>query len=181
MPPIAVNVSACQFYQPGFLDQVRSALAQQGLRSDVLELELTEGMLMEDTHLVQYTLNHLKRLGVRLALDDFGTGYSSLSYLARFPLDVLKIDRSFVDKAIGDPTVGQIVRAIVSLADSLNLEIIGEGVETQAQSDFLLDSGCTQQQGFHFGRPCPADDITRLLSGETEALEGDVAPRFQIA
>lgn len=167
VPPIAVNVSARQFYQPGFSDQVRSALAQEGVRPDILELELTEGMLMEDTHLVQNTLNHLKRLGVRLALDDFGTGYSSLSYLARFPLDVLKIDRSFVDKAIGDPTVGQIVRAIISLAESLNLGIIGEGVETAAQRDFLLESGCTQQQGFLFGRPSSASEIAQLMARGT--------------
>lgn len=163
VPPIAVNVSAQQFHQASFLDHVRGALAHQGIDASLLELELTEGMLMEDTRQVQATLNHLKRLGVRLALDDFGTGYSSLSYLARFPLDVLKIDRSFVGKAIGDPTVAQIVRAIISLANSLNLEIIGEGVETEAQRDFLTESGCTQQQGYLFGQPANVDEITEML------------------
>jgi len=152
---VAINVSARQFRQPHFVESVQSALSTTGAAPNRLELELTESLLVDDVSSVVAKMNALKSVGVRLSLDDFGTGYSSLSMLKRLPLDQLKIDQTFVRDLLTDPQDASIVRAIVAMGQSLNLQVIAEGVETQAQRDALLALGCTYFQGYLFGRPAP--------------------------
>lgn len=147
---IAVNVSALQFQQTQFVDRVASVLAVSGLPPALLELELTESILVRDAEEALHRLNALSRLGVRLSIDDFGTGYSSLAYLKRFPIDKLKVDRSFVKGLPADESDAGIVRAILQMARALNLVVIAEGVETELQRQFLLDAGCQMFQGFLF-------------------------------
>lgn len=152
---IAVNVSARQFHQPDFVDQVVSTLQSTGARPDRLKLELTESLLVDNVDQVIEKMSALKTKGVSFSLDDFGTGYSSLSYLKRLPLDQLKIDKSFVRDVHSDPDDAAIVRAIVTLAKALNLNVIAEGVETQEQREFLVAAGCHDFQGYYFARPTP--------------------------
>jgi diguanylate cyclase (GGDEF)-like protein/PAS domain S-box-containing protein len=152
---IAVNVSARQFRQADFVQQVQHALQSTGANPNLLELELTESQLVDNVETVIAKMDALKAMGVRLSLDDFGTGYSSLSMLKRLPLDQLKIDQSFVRDLLTDPQDASIVRAIVTLGKSLELDVIAEGVETEAQRDALLSLGCQQFQGYLFGRPAP--------------------------
>nr|WP_315235872.1 EAL domain-containing protein [uncultured Albidiferax sp.] len=151
----AVNISARQFRQADFVQQVQSALQETGANPQLLELELTESQLVEDIDSVVEKMAALKALGVRFSLDDFGTGYSSLSILKRLPLDKLKIDQSFVRDLLTDPQDASIVRAIVTLGTSLELQVIAEGVETTEQRDALLALGCQHFQGYLFGRPAP--------------------------
>jgi EAL domain-containing protein (putative c-di-GMP-specific phosphodiesterase class I) len=160
---MSVNLSAGQINQRGIVELVKSALANSGLRPDYLELEITESALMSDAAAAVKILGMLKDLGVRLSIDDFGTGYSSLSYLKRFPVDVLKIDRSFVDGLGQDPEDSAIVAAVVSLARAMQLDAIAEGVETDIQQAALLELGCARGQGYHFARPLPATNIDVLL------------------
>jgi len=134
---------------------IESALGTTGAPAGRLELELTESLLIEDVAGVVAKMNALKALGVRLSLDDFGTGYSSLGILKRLPLDQLKIDQGFVRDLLTDAQDASIVRAIISLGESLQLQVIAEGVETEAQRDALLALGCTHFQGYLFGRPAP--------------------------
>jgi len=157
---IAVNLSPAQFRDGSVSRVVREALEETGLDPRRLELEITEGLLMNDTQTVLGELNILKGLGVAIVLDDFGTGYSSLSYLWKFPFDKIKIDRSFM-RALDekDKLVGNILLAIVSLSRSLQLRVTAEGVETQAQAEFLRELACDQVQGFLFGRPIPMRDV----------------------
>jgi EAL domain-containing protein (putative c-di-GMP-specific phosphodiesterase class I) len=145
------------------LESVQSALRATGLEPGLLELELTESVLMGDTEASRCLLRDLKSLGVILSIDDFGTGYSSLSYLKRVPLDVLKIDRSFVRDLTDDEDRRAIVDAIISMAHSLKLRVIAEGVETKAQLDYLRRSGCDEAQGYLIGRPVPAEEFAALL------------------
>jgi EAL domain-containing protein (putative c-di-GMP-specific phosphodiesterase class I) len=153
---VAVNVSARQFRQPDFVRGVKNALQLSGANPERLELELTESQLVDDVEGVIAKMNALKDLGVRLSLDDFGTGYSSLSMLKRLPLDMLKIDQSFVRDLLDDRQDASIVRAIVAMGASLELQVIAEGVETAAHRDALLALGCKRFQGYFFGRPEPA-------------------------
>jgi diguanylate cyclase (GGDEF)-like protein/PAS domain S-box-containing protein len=148
--PVAINVSALQFQQAHFVDRVASVLAVSGLPARLLELELTESILVHDADEALQRLHALAKLGVRLSIDDFGTGYSSLAYLKRFPIDKLKIDRSFVSGLPGDDSDAGIVRAIVQMAGALDMKVIAEGVETAAQRDFLQTIGCDEFQGFLF-------------------------------
>ena len=148
--PVAVNVSALQFQQADFVDRVAAVLAAEGLPGHLLELELTESILVRDADEALQRLNALSRLGVHLSIDDFGTGYSSLSYLKRFPIERLKIDRSFVRGLPADDSDVGIVRAIVQMARALNLDVVAEGVETEPQRRFLMDAGCQMFQGFLF-------------------------------
>ncbi len=148
--PIAINVSALQFQQAGFVDRVASVLAVSGLPARLLELELTESILVHDADEALHRLHALARLGVRLSIDDFGTGYSSLAYLKRFPIGKLKIDRSFVRGLPGDDSDAGIVRAILQMARALGMKVIAEGVETEAQREFLQLAGCDEFQGFLF-------------------------------
>jgi EAL domain-containing protein (putative c-di-GMP-specific phosphodiesterase class I) len=145
---ISVNVSALQFQQPDFVQSVATALAEFALEPQCLELELTESILIQDAQEAMQRLQGLSELGVKLAIDDFGTGYSSLAYLKRFPIGRLKIDRSFVSGLPGDESDAGIVRAIANMARALRLELIAEGVETEAQLQFMKQLGCQQFQGF---------------------------------
>ncbi|MBU2256346.1 MAG: EAL domain-containing protein [Gammaproteobacteria bacterium] len=165
VPKISVNLSARQFAEGDLHQRIAQILEQSGVPAACLELELTESILMEDVANAMQTLSSLKQLGVFIAIDDFGTGYSSLNYLKQFPIDVLKIDRSFVDGLPHGEQDGQIARAIIAMAHSLNLTVIAEGVETLAQLDFLRGHDCDEVQGFLLGRPMPAHQFTALFTG----------------
>lgn len=160
---VAVNVSAVQFAQPRLLEVVRRALEDSGLRPDTLVLEITESALMKDAESTVAMLKALKNMGVRISVDDFGTGYSSLSYLKRFPIDILKIDRSFVRDIGSDEDDAAIIRAIIALARSLRLVTVAEGVETQEQLDFLRRELCGRFQGYLFSRPVAPEQISQML------------------
>ena len=169
--PIAVNVSALEFRDPGFVDSVRTVLQETGLEARYLELELTEGVLLEDGQSTAAVLQELKKMGVHLAVDDFGTGYSSLSYLQQFPIDVLKIDQSFVQHITGNPDDSPIVSAIIAMGKNLKQRVIAEGVETQGQLAFLQAQRCAEGQGYLFSRPLAAAQFAYLLeTGLTETL-----------
>jgi len=161
--PIAVNVSAVEFRDKDFLAEVRAILNDTGLDPRRLELELTESGLMQDTGTTIANLRALKDLGVRLAVDDFGTGYSSLSYLERFPLDTLKIDRSFVRDIDGDTEEAALISTIITLGRSLKLGVVAEGIETQPQLAFLQARHCGEGQGFFFSHPVAAETFATLL------------------
>lgn len=160
---MAVNLSPRQFHHPRLVEDIGQALAATGLHAAGLEVEITEGTAMGDADATVKTLQHLKSLGVRLAIDDFGTGYSSLGYLKRFPIDVLKVDRSFVAGLPGNAGDAAIVRAVVGLTRALGLKAVAEGVETAAQLDELRALGCDQGQGYLFGRPMPAAAVEGVL------------------
>jgi len=165
---IAVNLSARQFRQKNLIGMIEQVLGESRLHPSLLELELTEGMLMHNVEEATHILARLDEIGVRLAIDDFGTGYSSLSYLKRFPIHTLKIDRSFVRDISTDPDDAAIVTAIVAMARSLNLRVTAEGVETDEQAAFLRSLTCDQAQGFHFGRPMPSAEFAVRLTGPAE-------------
>ncbi len=163
--PVAVNLSGHQIKRRDFVDEVANILKQTGLPPSLLELEITESVLMEQARETLITLQQLKDLGVSLAIDDFGTGYSSLSYLKRFPVDTLKIDRSFVNDADSNPDDAAIVSGIIALAHSLRLTVVAEGVETQSQQNFLAQAGCDFIQGYLLAQPLPAEVFqSRFLS-----------------
>jgi diguanylate cyclase (GGDEF)-like protein/PAS domain S-box-containing protein len=161
---IAVNVSARQFHQGDFVEQVLAVLARTGARADRLKLELTESLLVSSIESVIAKMNVLKEKGVGFSLDDFGTGYSSLSYLKRLPLDQLKIDQGFVRDILVDPNDAAIAKMVIALADSMGLAVIAEGVETEAQSEFLADLGCHVYQGYLFSRPLPIQAFEAFIA-----------------
>jgi diguanylate cyclase (GGDEF)-like protein/PAS domain S-box-containing protein len=163
---LAVNLSGRQLGHPRLVDDVASVLADTGIDPAMIELEITESVLMDDVEMSEETLGRLKRLGVKLVVDDFGTGYSSLSYLRRFPVDVLKVDQSFVDGLGSDPGDSAIVTAVVTLAHTLGLHAVAEGVETREQLSELRRLGCDTAQGFYFAKPATGDDIGELLQGD---------------
>lgn len=167
--PVAVNLSPRQMNQ-ALPDFVATVLKESGLSAAFLELEITENVVMKDAEKTVATLNALKRLGLQISVDDFGTGYSSLSYLRRFPVDALKIDKSFVRDIAHDADSAAIVKAIISLAHILNLRVIAEGVEDAAQHLFLQENGCDEVQGYYFGKPMAVDDFTRRLRDERSQL-----------
>ncbi len=160
---IAVNLSACQIAQPDLVELVAEALQDSGVPPHTLQLEITESVLMKDAPAAVKILQALKVLGVQVSVDDFGTGYSSLSYLKRLPVDILKIDRSFVDGLGKDPDDSAIAKAICSLAEALNVTTSAEGVETARQVETLLGLGCSRAQGYYFSRPVPATVLHDLL------------------
>jgi diguanylate cyclase (GGDEF)-like protein len=160
---VAINVSASEFSDPGFITGIRVALEDTRLDARHLELELTERVLMKDVEATASVLRELKAMGVRLALDDFGTGYSSLSCLHRLPIDVLKIDRSFIQRITADPDETFIVSAIIKLAESLKLLVVAEGIETEEQRTYLIGLNCAEGQGYLFSRPVAANKCTELL------------------
>ncbi len=162
---IAVNVSARQFREPDFVDGVLEVINRTGARADKLKLELTESVLVENVQDIIEKMSALRARGVTFSLDDFGIGYSSLSYLKRLPLDQLKIDRSFVRDILEDPNDADIARTIVALARSFDLGVIAEGVETEAQRDFLAVAGCHAYQGFLFCKPLPIQSFEQFVSG----------------
>lgn len=174
---VGINLSPAQFREDNLTDTVRRALRDTGLDPQWLELEITEGMVMDDVEAVIKTLGALRSLGVDLAIDDFGTGYSSLAYLQQFPVNRLKIDRSFVSDICANTGNAAITRAIITLAHDLGLTVIAEGVETQDQFDHLRRAGCDEAQGFHFSRPLTAGKMTDWLGART--LSAKESARYQ--
>jgi diguanylate cyclase (GGDEF)-like protein len=164
--PIAINLSAQQFAAKDLGITVKRILEEHGVNPRLIEIEITESSLMGNTGEAAQTLEYLNALGVRLTIDDFGTGYSSLSYLKRFPLDALKIDRSFIRDITSDIDDATITCAVISMAHNLGLKVVAEGVETEAQLAFLAANGCDEMQGFYFAEPLPAAECTKLLRGE---------------
>jgi diguanylate cyclase (GGDEF)-like protein/PAS domain S-box-containing protein len=165
---VAVNLSPAQFREAGFAEEVTAVLADTGLDARLLEVEITENVLIRDTATVIDVLFKLRELGVQIAMDDFGTGYSSLSYLQRFPFDRIKIDRSFVHDMSNNPDAAAIVGAVIALGQRLNMSTTAEGVENREQFDCLRNEACEEVQGYYFGRPMPADTlIERLRQGRS--------------
>ena len=166
LPPIrvAINVSAVQFHQNNFTEVLADALTDFVVDPQLIELELTESVLMHNVEGVLTSLQRIKAMGVRLAIDDFGSGFSSLNYLRRFPIDRLKIDQSFVRDIEKTPANESITRSIIALAESLSLEVIAEGIEKESEKETLKKLGCMEGQGYHFARPLLADDVCTWLS-----------------
>ena len=163
--PIAVNLSARQFRDKGLVEMIRRVLMESDVEPKMLELEITESCVMEDPEEALSTLQAFHDMGIRIAIDDFGTGYSSLSYLKRFPLDVLKIDQSFVADVPNDEDDAAIIDTIIAMGHRLKLAVIAEGVETEAQAEFLREHGCDNAQGYLYDRPMPAEELlSRLLT-----------------
>ncbi len=160
---VAVNISPIQFRQTNLHDSVIAALQKSGLEPHWLELELTESILIDSSDNVLQAVRSLKKLGVEFSIDDFGTGYSSLAYLKRFEVDKLKIDQSFVGDLQTDPGDAAIVRAIIQMAHALKLQTIAEGVETEAQREFLQAEQCDAMQGYLFAEPMPVDQFLLFL------------------
>ncbi|WP_159970676.1 GGDEF and EAL domain-containing protein [Pseudomonas sp. 8Z] len=165
IPKVSVNLSARQFAEGDLESRIAAIIQRTGIPPACLEVELTESILMQDVTSAMQMLHDLKRLGLCIAVDDFGTGYSSLNYLKQFPIDVLKIDRSFVDGLPDGEQDAQIARAIIAMAHSLNMMVIAEGVETQAQLEFLREHGCDEVQGYLFGKPMQAQQFSAQFSG----------------
>ena len=160
---VSVNISALQFADEGFVESLVSPMREFGVTPEKLEVEITEGLLIENVDQVIQKLEQLKQLGIRISIDDFGTGYSSLAYLRQLPLDKLKIDRAFV-KGIPDADDGVIASSIVMLSDLLNLEVIAEGVETIEQIDFLKNHGCSQFQGYFYSKPILPENVVAFAN-----------------
>jgi EAL domain-containing protein (putative c-di-GMP-specific phosphodiesterase class I) len=160
---LAVNVSTKQFRKFGFVTQVQDAVQRHAINPMRLKLELTESLLMESTEEIIASMNTLKKIGIQFSLDDFGTGYSSLQYLKQLPFDQLKIDQSFVRDITFDSNDRAIVRTIIAMAESLNMGVIAEGVETEEQRQLLVNKGCTHYQGYLFGKPVPLEQFEAML------------------
>jgi EAL domain-containing protein (putative c-di-GMP-specific phosphodiesterase class I) len=161
--PVAVNISATEFRNDGYIADLRAILTDVCLEPRYLEIELTETVLMQHSEAIASMLRALKAMGIRLALDDFGTGYSSLSYLRRFPIDALKIDRSFVQEIAGDSSDAPIIQAVIGMGKSIKLRVTAEGVETSDQFAFLQDRHCDEGQGYYFSPPVVAEQFAELL------------------
>jgi diguanylate cyclase (GGDEF)-like protein/PAS domain S-box-containing protein len=174
-PKVSVNLSVKQVEQPELIGEVAKALQENGLEPSVLELEITESVLMEDTTSAVATLQKLKNLGVKLSIDDFGTGYSSLSYLKRFPVDYLKLDRSITDGLEQDPKNVAIAEAAITLAHALGEKVVAEGVETQEQLDRLREMGCDLAQGYYFYKPLPGEAVWKAFSKTLGRSPGRIA------
>jgi EAL domain-containing protein (putative c-di-GMP-specific phosphodiesterase class I) len=171
--PVAVNFSARQFQHADPAAAVMVALQETGLDAELLEIEITESLLMQDTDLALRALERLRRLGARISIDDFGTGYSSLNYLSRLPLEKLKIDRAFVQTITVDPNDRAITSAIIALAHGLGLKPVAEGVETGAQLNALRALNCRHVQGFYFSRPLSAAAVARYFAArQTHLVNG---------
>ncbi len=177
LPRVAVNVSARQFKQRDFAGLVGTVLQETGMPANALELEVTETLLMDASRTVELTLGKLGALGVRIALDDFGTGYSSLAYLKRFPVDIVKIDRSFIKDLPADESSAAITAAIVAMAHALQKEVIAEGVAEAEQAVFLRRLRCDMMQGFHLSRPLPASEFADFVRGADAAASVSAASR----
>jgi EAL domain-containing protein (putative c-di-GMP-specific phosphodiesterase class I) len=161
--PVSVNVSAVEFRRRDFVDHIAASLKETCLDPRYLEIELTESALMAPKEATTSSLRALKRIGVQLLIDDFGVGYSSLSYLRNFPIDALKVDKSFVHGIMSGPNGGAIVRAVIGIGKSLQHRVIAEGVETPAQLAFLQAEGCREGQGYYFSRPLVAEELAEVL------------------
>jgi EAL domain-containing protein (putative c-di-GMP-specific phosphodiesterase class I) len=163
-PRIAVNVSPIQLRQQDFVDTVKEAIAQ-GANPTGLDLEITESLIMEDVEGNIRKLKAIRDLGVSVAIDDFGTGYSSLAYLAKLPVETLKIDRSFIVGMLSDPNTMMLIQTMITLAHSLRLKVVAEGVETEEQAKMLRLLRCDELQGYLISKPVPIEDVTPLLLG----------------
>jgi PAS domain S-box-containing protein len=172
-PRVAVNLSGRHLIKMNLVGVMIKSLSEAGIDGELLELELTEGVFMQKSEEVIATLHKLRGLGLTISIDDFGTGYSSLSYLKRFPIDTLKIDRSFVNEVSHDADSATITSTIISMAKSLRLGVIAEGVETQEQREFLQDNDCSIMQGFYFSPPLPASKVIAVLAGGMPVRDGD--------
>jgi EAL domain-containing protein (putative c-di-GMP-specific phosphodiesterase class I) len=173
---VAVNLSAAQFKRGEVEGTVARVLEQSGLTPHLLELELTESILMTDTAEVLEIVSRLKKMGLGLSIDDFGTGYSSLSYLRSFSVNKLKIDQSFIGGLVTNPEDKAIITAIIQLAKSLKFKTIAEGVETELQMQQLCDMGCDEAQGYYYARPMPADALVDFLKNRYFTATEAVAP-----
>jgi EAL domain-containing protein (putative c-di-GMP-specific phosphodiesterase class I) len=164
LPPIgvAVNLSARQFTDENLLNDIRTALQETGLAPELLELEITESMVMRNAEQAIKLLAAIKQMGVRLAIDDFGTGYSSMALLKRFPIDILKIDRSFIREIPKNAEDNAIAEAIISMGKALNLTVVAEGIETPEQETFLRNHGCDEIQGYLFSKPIIPNEFAEL-------------------
>jgi EAL domain-containing protein (putative c-di-GMP-specific phosphodiesterase class I) len=160
---VAVNVTGQQLEAPGFVDEAAEALAENGLPASTLMIEVTESSLIQDTDKSSARLQALRDLGVRLAIDDFGTGYSALNYLRRFPMDVLKIDRSFISDVAGTSQESALVETMIRMSASLGLQVVAEGVEQEDQCVRLQELHCAYGQGYLFSRPVPASALDALF------------------
>jgi EAL domain-containing protein (putative c-di-GMP-specific phosphodiesterase class I) len=169
---VSINLSARHLRDAAVVDDVIHALDNSGMPPNTLLIEITETALVEDLDPAGTVLDDLKALGVRLAIDDFGTGYSSLARLGTLPLDVIKIDKSFVDRLIGSSDGDAMVRAVIDLGHTLGMLVVAEGVEEEVQARALCRLGCTMAQGFLFSRPMPPDDMTVALQLEALNLVG---------
>jgi EAL domain-containing protein (putative c-di-GMP-specific phosphodiesterase class I) len=165
---VAVNISPRQFREHTLVSRVEAAVAESGIDPRLLELEITESVAMENVELSLDVLTQLRATGISIAIDDFGTGHSSLSYLKRFPMDALKIDRGFVEDLPGRLEDAAIVKAVIQLAQGLNLRVVAEGVERKEQLEFLRDSNCTEVQGFYFGLPLRAAEFEKAFLGSSQ-------------
>jgi EAL domain-containing protein (putative c-di-GMP-specific phosphodiesterase class I) len=181
IPSIAVNVSAIQFRQEGFCELVKTILKDTGLAPKCLELELTESLLLSSGDLIFSVLAELKKMGVKLAIDDFGTGYSSLSYLRQFPVSKIKIDGSFIKDISENPDDAAITTAIIDMGKALNLKMIAECVETEAQVSFLQARRCDEIQGYYFSKPLIAEEVEqRLVAYEARSRAADKTPTLEL-
>jgi diguanylate cyclase (GGDEF)-like protein len=178
--PIAINLSARQFHEKSLPDMIAEVLEETGLSPHYLTVEITESSTMHDVDYTTSTLNTLKEMGIKIALDDFGTGYSSLAYLKRFPLDMLKIDRTFIKDVPEDREDAAIISAIVALAHSLQHKVIAEGVETQEQLTFLKSLDCDEMQGFYVSRPVPATEVVKFLENRSRGASYLDLPADQV-
>jgi EAL domain-containing protein (putative c-di-GMP-specific phosphodiesterase class I) len=160
---VAVNISSVEFRDKNFLENLRATLNETGLEPHLLELELTESVLMQHVESTAFVLGELRTMGVQLAVDDFGRGYSSLSYLSQFPINTLKIDRLFVQGITSASDNAPIISAVINMGRSLMQRVIAEGVETREQLAFLQSRGCDEAQGYYFSRPVAADQFAKLL------------------
>ncbi len=160
---LAVNVSMRQFREADFMSQIKALLGRSGIKPGHLKLEITESMIVDNVEVTISTMQQLKLLGLKFSMDDFGTGYSSLANIKRLPLDQLKIDQSFVRDILHDDFDKAIVRTIIAMATSMNLDIIAEGVENEEQRHLLALAGCTNCQGYLFSKPVPIEDFDALI------------------
>ena len=160
---MSINVSAKQFHEATFVSQVHGSVLRYNINPELLKLEPTESILLQHIDDTVATMNELKMIGIHFALDDFGTGFSSLQYLKKLPLNQLKIDQSFVRDIVSDANDQAIIRTIIAMAQSLNLETIAEGVETEEQQRILEAEGCNLYQGYLFGKPVPIEELNSVL------------------
>jgi EAL domain-containing protein (putative c-di-GMP-specific phosphodiesterase class I) len=161
---VSVNLSPKQFEHEGIVDSIALSLQTNKLPAETMTLEITESLLMKDTEKTTARLRELRSLGTRLAIDDFGTAYSSLAYLRRFPIDDLKIDKQFVDGILKGAEESALCRGVITLAESLGMKTVAEGIESSDQAEKLVDLGCILGQGYYFSRPLEARDVTSLLT-----------------
>ena len=161
---LSINISALQYKKDDFVDSIMAVIDKYGVDPSDIELEITESILIDDFDSVTTKLTRLRNLGVGISLDDFGTGYSSLSYLKKFPIDTLKVDKSFIDTVLDDASTRIITESILNMSHAMGFETVAEGVENERQFSYLVNAGCDIIQGFYLGKPLPSEKVDELLS-----------------